>query len=69
MEREEAIRNLSVAPGEPEDIVRCRLSAAYAINSVPIVNIYNLNVPIEKPARKSYVSPYAKFDRMRRKRK
>ena len=26
-------------------------------------------IPIEKPARKSYVSPYAKFDKIRRKRK
>lgn len=26
-------------------------------------------IPIEKPRRKSYISPYAKFDKMRRKRK
>lgn len=26
-------------------------------------------IPIEKPRRKSYVSPYAKFDKIRRKRK
>lgn len=67
MTREEAIHNISTATGEPEDIVRCRLSAAYAIDTVPIVNIHNFNVPIEKPRRKSYVSPYAKFDKIKRK--
>lgn len=69
MTREEAIHNISVATGEPEDIVECRANAVYEIHSLPIVNIHNFNVPIVKPTRKSYVSPYAKFDRMRRKRK
>lgn len=69
MDREEAIHNISVATGEPEDIVEYRVNAVYAIDSLPIVNIHNFNVPIENPTRKSYVSPYAKFDKMRRKRK
>lgn len=69
MEREEAIHNISVATGEPEDIVERRANAVYEIHSLPIVNIHNFNVPIEKPRRKSYVSPYAKFDKIRRKRK
>ncbi len=69
MEREEAIYNISVATGVPEDIVERRTNAAYEIHSLPIVNIHNYNeIPIGKPTRKSYVSPYAKFDRIRRKR-
>lgn len=69
MEREEAIHNISVATGEPEDIAELRANAAYEIYSLPIVNIHNFNVPIVTPTRKSYVSPYAKFDKIRRKRK
>ena len=69
MEREEAIYNLSCATGEPEDIVERRADAVYEIHSLPIVNIHNYNVPIVKPTRKSYVSPYAKFDKIRRKKK
>lgn len=69
MNREEAIHNISVATGEPEDIVERRVKAIEALDSLPIVNIYNYNIPIEKPTRKSYVSPYAKFDKIRRKRK
>ena len=69
MEREEAIHNISVATGEPEDIVEYRANAVYALGSLPIVNTHNYNIPIEKPTRKSYVSPYAKFDKIRRKRK
>lgn len=67
MTREEAIDNISKAMGEPKDVVEFR---ANSIGSLPIVNIYeNMPIPIEKPNRKSYVSPYAKFDRIRRKRK
>lgn len=69
MEREEAIHNISTATGEPEDIVERRANAVYEIGSLPIVNIHNFNVPIVKPTRKPYVSPYAKFDKIRRKRK
>lgn len=69
MNREEAIHNISVAMDEPEDIVKRRVNAVYALGSLPLVNIHNFNIPIEKPARKSHVSPYAKFDKIRRKRK
>lgn len=66
MTREEAIENISAAMNEPKDIVEHR---ADCIESLPIVNIHNFNVPIVKPTRKYYVSPYAKFDKIRRKRK
>ncbi len=69
MERKEAIHNISVATDELEDIVRRRAKAIEASCSLPIVNIHNFNIPIEKPTRKSHVSPYAKFDKIRRKRK
>ena len=69
MDREEAIHNIAVVTDELEDIVRRRAKAIEATCSLPIVNIHNFNIPIEKPARKSYVSPYAKFDKIRRKRK
>lgn len=68
MVRDEAIHILSVATGEPEDIVERRANAVYEIHSLPIVNIHNINVPIVRPTRKSYVSPYAKFDKIRKKR-
>lgn len=67
MNREEAIHNISVATGEPEDIVKRRVKAIEALDSLPIVNIHDNINPFEEPARKSYVSPYAKFDKIRRK--
>lgn len=69
MTREEAIHNISVVTDELEDIVERRVRAIEASCSLPIVNIDNVNILIEEPARKSYVSPYAKFDKIRRKRK
>lgn len=45
--------------------------AAYKVlSSLAIVNYYE-NIPqcYERPTCKSYVSPYAKFDKIRRKRK
>lgn len=69
MTREEAIHNISVVTDELEEIVERRVKAIEALGSLPIVNIHNYNIPIEEPARKSYVSPYAKFDKIRRKRK
>lgn len=66
MTREEAMRNISTATGEPKDIVEHR---ANYIESPPIVNHYeNMPIPIEKPHRKSYISPYAKFDKIRKRR-
>lgn len=70
MNREEAIHNISVATGEPEDIVKRRERAIDAQCSLPIVNHYeNIPIPIENIRRKPYESPYAKFDKIRRKRK
>ena len=69
MNREEAIHNISVATGAPENIVERRVKAIEALNSLPIVNTHNYNILMEKLTRKSYVSPYAKFDKIRRKRK
>lgn len=69
MEREEAIHNIAVVTDELEEIVERRAKAIEASCSLPIVNIHNFNISIEKPARKSYQSPYAKFDKTRRKRK
>lgn len=48
-----------------------KANAAYEIHALPIINIYgdNTHLVTEKSARKSYVSPYAKFDKIRRKRK
>ncbi|WP_289763764.1 hypothetical protein [Paramuribaculum intestinale] len=69
MNREEAIHNISVVTDELEDIVERRAKAIEASCSLPIVNIHdNINL-IDEAARKSYVSPYAKFDKIRRKRK
>ena len=71
MTREESIDNISVATGEPEDIVEHRANVVYKIHALPIINIYGdeIHLLAEKPRRKSYVSPYAKFDKIRRKRK
>lgn len=69
MAREEAIHNISTVTRESEDVVERRTNAVYEIHSLPIVNCFNNEVPIEKPRRKSYVSPYAKFDKIKRKRK
>ena len=69
MTREEAIHNISVATDELEEIVERMAKTIEALCLLPIVNIHNFNTLIEKPARKSYVSPYAKFDKIRRKRK
>ena len=48
-----------------------KANAVYEIHALPIINIYgdgNHLVP-DNPRCKSYVSPYAKFDKIRRKRK
>lgn len=69
MDTEKAIHNISVVTDELEDIVRRRAKAIEATCSLPIVIIHDNINPIEEAARKSYVSPYAKFDKIRRKRK
>lgn len=47
-----------------------KVTAYKVLSSLAIVNYYE-NIPqcYEIPTRKPYVSPYAKFDRIRRKRK
>lgn len=75
MTREEAIDNLSVAFGEWRDTIRRqaeaigqmaddmdRLNEAYS-------KVKTLAKSLPYQNRKSYVSPYAKFDKIRRKRK
>ena len=69
MNREEAIHNISVVTDELEEIVERRTKAIEALCSLPIVNILDNINPIDEATRKSYVSPYAKFDKIRRKRK
>lgn len=67
MTGEEAIHNISVATGEPEGIVERRAYDIYASDPLTLVNIHNFNVSIEKPnTHKPWVSPYAKFDKMRK---
>ncbi len=68
MTREEAIKNMSIATGEPEDIVERRANAVYEIPVLPIVNYYD-GLPkrsYDEPKRKAWVSPYAKFDKIRK---
>lgn len=75
MNREEAIDRLSVAFGEYRDTIRRqaeaigrmgedmdRLNEAYG-------KIKALAKSLPRQNRKSYVSPYAKFDKLRKKRK
>lgn len=75
MTREEAIYNLSVAFGEciddikrqAEAIKRMSEDAAEYSNALRKFKVFAKFLP--RQDRKSYVSPYAKFDRIRRKRK
>lgn len=75
MEREEAIDNLSVAFGECRDAIRQqaeaikRMSEDVAKYSKALRKVKVLAKRLPRQDRKSYVSPYAKFDKIRRKRK
>ncbi len=75
MTREEAIDNLSVAFGECRDAIRRQAEAiGQMAEDVDKLNeafrkAKSLAKSLPRPNRKSYVSPYAKFDKMRRKRK
>ena len=66
MNREEAIKNIPTVTGEPKDIVERRAYAIYASDPLTLVDIHNFNVPIVKPTRNAWVSPYAKFDKIRK---
>lgn len=46
-----------------------RICEDKAVSDLLFKKIHDGIIPMEKPTRKSYVSPYAKFDKMRRKRK
>ena len=75
MTREEAIDNLSVAFDECRDAIRRqaeaikRMSEDVAKYSKTLRTFRVLAKTLPRQDRKSYVSPYAKFDKMRRKRK
>ncbi len=47
-----------------------KVNAAHELHTLPIINIYGdgTHFVTDKPRHKSYVSPYAKFDKIRRKR-
>ncbi len=75
MDREEAIERLSIAFGEYIDAVRRQAEAIERMaEDIDRLNeVYSKIKVIAKslphPRRKSYVSPYAKFDRIKKKRK
>ena len=75
MTREEAIDNLSVAFGECRDAIRRQAEAIKQMSedmakySKALRKFKVLAKSLPRQDRKSYVSPYAKFDKMRRKRK
>ena len=75
MTREEAIDRLSVAFGECRDAIRRQAEAIGRIGEdMDRLNdaygkIKAIAKSLPRPSRKSYVSPYAKFDRIKKKRK
>lgn len=75
MTREEAIDNLSVAFGEWRDVIRRQAEAIGQMAAdmdklnESFGKVKALVKSLPRQDRKSYVSPYAKFDKIRRKRK
>lgn len=75
MTREEAIDTLSVAFGECRDAIRWQAEAIKRMSedvdkySKALRKFKVLAKSLPRQDRKSYVSPYAKFDKFRRKRK
>lgn len=75
MTREEAIDNLSVAFDEYRDVIRRQAEAIKRMSedvdkySKALRKFKVLAQSLPRQDRKSYVSPYAKFDKIRRKRK
>ena len=75
MTREEAIDRLSVAFGEYRDVIRRQAEAIgqMAEDMDKLNEAFNkvkaLAKSLPRQDRKSYVSPYAKFDKIRKKRK
>lgn len=72
MTREEAIDNLSVAFGEYTDVIRQQAEAiGQMADDMDKLNeafrkVKSLAKSLPRRDRKSYVSPYAKFDRIRK---
>lgn len=72
MTREEAIDNLSVAFGEWRDVIRRqaeaikRMSEDVAKYSKALRKFKVLAQSLPRQDRKSYVSPYAKFDKIKK---
>ena len=72
MTREEAIDRLSVAFGECRDVIRRqaeaikRMSEDVAKYSKALRKFKALAKSLPRQDRKSYVSPYAKFDKIRK---
>ena len=75
MTREEAIDNLSVAFGEWRDVIKRQAEAIRQMSedvekySKALREFNVLAKSLPRQDRKPYQSPYAKFDRIRRKRK
>lgn len=75
MTREEAIDRLSVVFGEYRDTIRRQAEAIKEMSedvaklSKTLRKFKVLAKSLPRPRRKSYESPYAKFDKIRRKRK
>ncbi len=75
MTREEAIDNQSVAFGEWRDVIKRQAEAiGQMVDDMDNLNeafrkVKALAKSLPRQDRKSYVSPYAKFDRIRRKKK
>lgn len=75
MTREEAIDMLSVAFGEYRDAIRRQAEAIGRMaddmdkQNEAFGKIKALAKSLPRPRRKSYVSPYAKFNKLRKKRK
>lgn len=72
MTREEAINNLSVALGEFRDVIKQQAEAIERMAddmdklNEAFRNIKTFAKRLPRQDRKSYESPYAKFDRMRK---
>lgn len=75
MTREEVIHNLSIAFGECRDEIRRQAEAIGQMAddidkySKTLRKFKVLAKQLPRQSRKTYVSPYAKFDKIRRKRK
>lgn len=75
MTREEAIDNLSVAFGEWRDVIKRQAEAIERMaDDMDKLNEAYRNIKaiakfLPRQDHKSYISPYAKFDKIRRKRK